>query len=270
MKSNLTILLALIAIAAISGSILDDGSREDIAPQEESTDFDATDSADYDAPTDISEEDDVDGQVDEALSDSIALHGDRRQCHNFWTLINCGQSAWKRLCPDCCSKGGTNCCRKYPSGCTTAKPPAPKPLSSPKGFKCNKKKRFVPGAGYSQWSSFTNKGGEDGRAKCRAHFKNGAAAPNGWWYQFYSNGHFNCAKFNSKVTVPESKWENTHGRPEEVCVPAASPCAGKHNIKNRAYRESPDAYCKRFIPIAGCNAWHIKKYCPLACCLKGE
>lgn len=142
--------------------------------------------------------------------------------------------------------------------------------TGPKGFKCNKKKRFVPGAGYSQWSSFTNKGGEDGRAKCRAHFKNGAAAPNGWWYQFYSNGHFNCAKFNSKVTVPESKWENTHGRPEEVCVPAASPCAGKHNIKNRAYRESPDAYCKRFIPIAGCNAWHIKKYCPLACCLKGE
>merc|ERR1712224_991866 len=42
-----------------------------------------------------------------------------------------------------------------------------------------------------------------------------------WWYQYYSNGHFNCAKFNSPVTVSESKWENTHGRPEEVCVPSA-------------------------------------------------
>merc|ERR1711966_250794 len=31
----------------------------------------------------------------------------------------------------------------------------------------------------------------------------------------------NCAKFNSAVTVSESRWENTHGRPEEVCVPSA-------------------------------------------------
>merc|ERR1711998_690911 len=31
----------------------------------------------------------------------------------------------------------------------------------------------------------------------------------------------NCAKFNSPVTVSDSKWENTHGRPEEVCVPSA-------------------------------------------------
>merc|ERR1711998_759321 len=93
--------------------------------------------------------------------------------------------------------------------------------ADPSGFECNKKKRFVPGAVYSQWSSYTDKGGEAGRALCRAHFKNGASAPNGWWYQYYSNGHFNCAKFNAPVNSDSATWEDTHGRPEEVCVPTA-------------------------------------------------
>merc|ERR1711968_6811 len=132
--------------------------------------------------------------------------------------ITCAKSGSAGV--SCAGKNNDNGGRpRYSATCTCK--PKPKADADPSGFKCNKKKRFVPGAGYSQWSSYTNKGGEAGRALCRAHFKNGASAPNGWWYQYYSNGHFNCAKFNSPVTVSESKWENTHGRPEEVCVPSA-------------------------------------------------
>eukprot|EP00942_MAST-04A_sp_MAST-4A-sp1_P004138 g4138.t1 len=92
-------------------------------------------------------------------------------------------------------------------------------LDSPDNFKCNKGKRFVKDAPYHQWSGKTSKGGEHGRVLCRLHWGNGAKAPNGWWYQYYSNGHFNCAKFTKPITLPESIWENTHGRPEEVCIP---------------------------------------------------
>jgi len=119
---------------------------------------------------------------------------------------------------------------EFPTRSPTYNPSAAAVLGSPEGFTCNSKKRFVPGAAYGQWSSHTNQGGEAGRALCRAHFNNGASAPNGWWYQYYSNGHFNCAKFNSAVTVPESQWENTHGRPEEVCVPTGP----QYTFGNRA------------------------------------
>jgi Mg-chelatase subunit ChlD len=87
-------------------------------------------------------------------------------------------------------------------------------------FMCNKAKRFVPGAPYSQWSSFTKSGGEVARALCRKHWT-AAQKPYGWWFQYYSNGHFNCAKFSKAVTTTSSTWQNTHGRPEEVCIPFA-------------------------------------------------
>jgi len=143
--------------------------------------------------------------------------------------ITCAKSGSAGV--SCAGKNNDNGGRpRYSATCTCK--PKPKADADPSGFKCNKKKRFVPGAGYSQWSSYTNKGGEAGRALCRAHFKNGASAPNGWWYQYYSNGHFNCAKFNSPVTVSESKWENTHGRPEEVCVPSAPAITWKVDSPN--------------------------------------
>merc|ERR1712134_52958 len=105
--------------------------------------------------------------------------------------ITCAKSGSAGV--SCAGKNNDNGGRpRYSATCTCK--PKPKADADPSGFKCNKKKRFVPGAGYSQWSSYTNKGGEAGRALCRAHFKNGASAPNGWWYQYYSNGHFNCAK----------------------------------------------------------------------------
>ena len=88
-------------------------------------------------------------------------------------------------------------------------------------FSCNKAKRFVRGAPYSQWSSSTTEGGEAARNLCRNHWT-AAQKPHGWWFQYYENGHFNCAKFNQAVTQAPSTWENTHGRPEEVCVPASA------------------------------------------------
>merc|ERR1712216_588135 len=115
--------------------------------------------------------------------------------------ITCAKSGSAGV--SCAGKNNDNGGRpRYSAKCSCKQKPK---TGSPKGFKCNKKKRFVPGAGYSQWSSYTNQGGEAGRALCRAHFKNGASAPNGWWYQYYSNGHFNCAKFNSAVTVSASQ-----------------------------------------------------------------
>jgi hypothetical protein len=86
-------------------------------------------------------------------------------------------------------------------------------------FSCDKTKRFVHGAPYHQWSSYTTQGGEAARTLCRDHWT-AEQKPHGWWFQYYQNGHFNCAKFTQAVTQPASAWESTHGRPEEVCVPA--------------------------------------------------
>ena len=66
-----------------------------------------------------------------------------------------------QACPPCACNGGT-----------------------PTGLRCNTSKRFTLGAGYSQWISYIDQGGEHGRELCHSHFNEGADAPHGWWYQY--------------------------------------------------------------------------------------
>jgi len=103
-------------------------------------------------------------------------------------------------------------------GSSLPEPSLPSHIQVVGNFKCDTTKRFVSGAPYRQWSSFTTQGGEAARQLCRDHFT-AAQKPHGWWFQFYSNGHFNCATFTTAVDPNSANWENTHGRPEEVCIP---------------------------------------------------